>query len=256
MNAAGRERTKCLTDLIWAPPQPAPGNQSRLPRAGRWTSIPWSARLSIAGSTTFTTRLKIAPGATVQQQPYFLFKNPIGQGDPYNGNITKTELDTNMTDSGKFNPPYDLILNNIGFYFLIGNTLYDISQIVNYCWFEFKILEKRMFMGHLWRHPPGAGFTGVTTGTAQNIYTNGLPAPENVYWFGNYKKYIPPLVNFSLTINFPETMNQYFNSTLGATQTAAGQSGAAAPTLLTAANGGNGIQLIAILNGLSDSPVQ
>lgn len=204
----------------------------------------------------FYDTLKIAPGATVQQQPYFLFKNPIGQGDPYNGNITKTELDTNMTDSGKFNPPYDLILNNIGFLFLIGNTLYDIAQFVNYCWFEFKILEKRMFMGHLWRHPAGAGITGLSTATNISNFNNGTADPRSVYWFGDYKKYIPPLVNFSLTINFPETMNQYFNSTLGATQTAGGQSGAAAPTLLPSSNGGNGVQLIAILNGLSDSPVQ
>ena len=204
----------------------------------------------------FYDTLKIAPGATVSSTPYMLFKNPIGQGDPYNGNITKTELDTNMTDSGKFNPPYDLILNNLGFYFLIGNNLYDIAQIVNYAWFEFKILEKRMFMGHLWRHPPGAGITGMTTGTKEFNWLNGQANPQAIYWFGDFKKYIPPLVNFSLTINFPETMNSYFNSLLGATQIAAGQSGAALPTLLTTSQGGNGIQLIAILNGLSDSPVQ
>ena len=204
----------------------------------------------------FYDTLKIAPGATVSSTPYMLFKNPIGAGDPYNGNITKTELETNMTDSGKFNPPYDLILNNIGFYFLVGNTLYDIQQIVNYAWFEFKILEKRMFMGHLWRHPAGAGITGLSTRTAQENFVNGTADPRAVYWFGDYKKYIPPLVNFSLTINFPETMNNYFNSSLPASQIAAGQSGSALPTLLSSAQGGNGIQLIVILNGLSDSPVQ
>lgn len=204
----------------------------------------------------FYDTLKIAPGATVSTTPYMLFKNPIGSGDPYNGNITKTELDTNMTDSGKFNPPYDLILNNIGFYFLIGNTLYDIAQIINYCWFEFKILEKRMFMGHLWRHPPGAGVTGLSTGTNVFNFNNGTADPRSIYWFGDYKKYIPPLVNFSLTINFPETMNNFLNSNLGAAQTANGQSGTALPTLQTTGQGGNGIQMIAILNGLSDSPVQ
>jgi hypothetical protein len=204
----------------------------------------------------FYDTLKIAPGATFSNTPYMFFKNPIGQGDPYNGNLIKTELETNMTDSGKFNPPYDLILNNIGFYFLIGNQLYDIAQVMNYSWFEFKILEKRMFMGHLWRHPSGAGLFGATTKTAQQSWQNGTPMPDKVYWFGDYKKYIPPLVNFSLTLSFPESMNAYTNSNLGADQTAAGQSGTALPTLQTAAQGGNGIQLIAILNGLSDSPVQ
>ena len=204
----------------------------------------------------FYDTLKLAPGATVSSTPYMLFKNPVGSGDPYNGNLTKTELETNMTDSGKFNPPYDLILNNIGFYFLVGNDLYDISQIVNYCWFEFKILEKRMFMGHLWRHPVGAGITGMSTATNQQNWLNGIANPQAVYWFGDFRKYIPPLVNFSLTINFPETMNAYFNSTLGASQTAAGQSGTALPTLKTSSQGGNGIQMIVVLNGLSDSPVQ
>ena len=49
----------------------------------------------------FYDTLKLAPGATVSTTPYMLFKNPVGQGDPYNGNITKTELDTNMTDCGQ-----------------------------------------------------------------------------------------------------------------------------------------------------------
>jgi hypothetical protein len=202
--------------------------------------------------------LKIAPGATVLNQ-YTFFNVPLGSPDPnVTNNPRKTELETNMKDNGKFNPPYDLIMNNIGFYFVAGNRLYDIQQVMNYAWFEFKILEKTFFMGHLWRHPPGAGLTGFSTQTAESVWTNGLPEPGSIYHFGNFAKYIPPLVNFSLTLNFPETPTQFFgqSANMGQQQIVAGQSATTLPTLLTAAQGGNGIQLYAFLNGLSDGPVQ
>lgn len=200
--------------------------------------------------------LKLAPGAVVASTPYRFFQTPIGQGDPYNGNLTKTELETNMRSAGMFNPPYDMIINNIGFLFLFDNRLFDITQIVKLGWFEFKILEKTMWMGHLWRHPPGAGLSGFSTQLSESVWQNGTPSPGDIWWFGDYKKYIPPMVNFSLTLNFPEILNTYYNSSLPANITAAGISGTALPTLLTSAQGGNGITLIAFLNGLSDGPVQ
>lgn len=202
--------------------------------------------------------LKLAPGATMASTPYRFFQNPIGQGDPYNGNITKTEMETNMRSAGMFNPPYDMIINNLGFFFVIGNRLFDIAQIMTLGWFEFKILEKTMWMGHLWRHPPGAGVTGISTQTAEASFQNGIPAPEYVWLFRDYKKYIPPLVNFSLTLNFPESYNTFYNSNLPAwvTNELGTGIGTSLPTLTTAANGGNGIQIIAFMNGLSDGPVQ
>lgn len=198
--------------------------------------------------------LKLAPGATVSNTPYRFFQNPLGQPDPYNGNLTKTELETNMTDTGKFNPPYDMILMNLGFLFY--GDLFDILQIVKLGWFEFKILEKTQWMGHMWRHPPGAGFTGFSTKTSESFWNNGVPKPDAVWMFGDYKKYIPPTVKFSLTLNFPETYNSYYNSNLPADVTAKlGAIGASLPTLVAAANGGNGVQMIAFMNGLSDGPV-
>ncbi len=171
--------------------------------------------------------------------------------------MAKTELDTNMREAKKFAPPYDLILNNLGFYFLINNRLYDVAQICNMAWFEFKILEKTFFMGHLWRHPPGAGIYGFTSQTNESSWCNGVPEPGAIYHFGSFAKYIPPLVNFSLTLNFPETFTQFLGSgNLGAANTAAGQAPGVLPTLLTIGQGGNGIQLVAIMNGLSDGPVQ
>lgn len=208
------------------------------------------------GKWYYYDTLKITPGTTVSAQ-YRFFATASGQPDPYNGNIAKTDVETNMPgQGGSFPPPYDLILNNLGFKFTEDCQLYDIIQFVKYAWFEFKILEKTFFKGHLWRHPPGAGITGFSTKGSQAVWGNGIPAPNAVYSFGDWAKYIAPLMTFSLTINFPETLNNFTNSTLGADATAAGQSGTTLPTLLTTAQGGNGITLIAFMNGLTDRAVQ
>jgi len=200
--------------------------------------------------------LKLAPGATVASTPYRFFQTPLGQPDPYNGNQVKTELETNMRSPGQFNPPYDMIIFNLGFLFAIDNLIFDITQIVKLGWFEFKILEKTMWMGHLWRHPPGAGFSGATSNNSESVWNNGVPEPGAIWYFGDFKKYIPPLVNFSLTLNFPETYNTFYNSTLPANVTNAALTATGLPQITAESKGGNGIQLIAFMNGLSDGPVQ
>ncbi len=208
------------------------------------------------GKWYYYDTLKLAPGATVTNQ-YRFFSTANGQPDPYNGNLAKTDLETNLPgQGGSFPPPYDLILNNLGFYFTTDCGLYDINQIVKYAWFEFKILEKTFFKGHLWRHPPGAGVTGYSTKSSQSFFTLGVPAPGAVYSFGDWAKYIAPQMTFSLTLNFPETLNQFTNSTLGADAQANGQVGTSLPTLQTVNQGGNGITLIAFMNGLTDRAVQ
>ena len=214
--------------------------------------------------------LKLPSGGTVSSTPYRMFQAAIGQPDPYNGGLTKTELETNMTTGGQFSPPTDFILNNIGFYLLPNDTLFDIEQIVNFCWFEFKILKKTMWMGHLQRHPSGMGLYGVSTKTSESIWNNGVPEPNKVWHFGDWKKYIPPQVQFSVNIYFPETYAQYYNTsgTNGAAtnipadiqakllDTGVISSASTLPTLLRQGQGGSGIQMICILNGLSNGPVQ
>lgn len=210
--------------------------------------------------------LKLAPGTTVTSQPYRMFQVPIGQGDPYNGNIAKTEQETNMRSAGFFAPPYDFVMNNIGFYFLVGTELFDMATVMNLGWFEFKILQKQMFMGHLQRHPSGMGVSGYSTRTGQQNWMNGIADPKAIWWFGDWRKYIPPQVNFTLNINFTETYQQYYNAATTASLPAdvrtrlfdTGQLSAVAtlPTLLSQAAGGNGIQLLCILNGISNGPVQ
>src|SRR5215469_7270178 len=139
--------------------------------------------------------LTLAPGTTVSNTAYRFFQIPIGQPDPSNGSQIKTELETNMRSQGQFSAPYDFILNNLGFYFVVGTELFDIGTVLNTAWFEYKILQKQQFMGHLQRHPSGMGVSGMTTVTAQQNWVNGIADPKAVWWFGDWRKYIPPLTS-------------------------------------------------------------
>ena len=208
----------------------------------------------------FYDTIKFAPGSTVSNTPYGFYSSALNQPDQYNGGVNpKTKLETNLTPpAGQFNPPYDLIINNLGFLFNPDVKGYDLTQFLKLCWFEFKILEKTMWDGGLIRHPPGAGVSGFSSHTSESFWNNGIPSPGEIWWFGDYRKYIPPLVNFSLTLNFPESYNTYYNSLLPANSQAAlgASTSAALPTLLSSSQGGNGVQLQAWMNGLSDGPVQ
>lgn len=205
----------------------------------------------------------ILPPATQVQQQYSMFAQGIGQQDTYSlsGTQQKTKLNTNINPPGnQFSSPYDMILTNLMFKFGEDVRLYDQLLFMKYAYIEFKILDKIFFEGHLWRHPAGAGVTGVSTQTAESVYNNGQPAPDKIYYFGNWSKYIPPLTRFTLTINFPMTLTQLF---AGATTTNipsninnVGTSMSNYPTLLSQGQGGNGLWLVVGMNGLSDGPVQ
>jgi hypothetical protein len=205
--------------------------------------------------------LKLAPGGTVSGTPYTFFSVAQGQQDPNNASAIKTFLETNiMPPGGQFSSPYDMVLTNLGFFFDPLTTLYDIDQIMKFGYFQFTILEKVFFKGHLWRHPPGAGMTGVSTQTTESAYGLGVADPASIYYFGQWSKYIPPLTSFQLTLQFFETVGVATSGTNGGTlpalNTFYGQSGSALPTLRTTGQGGNGVWLIAFMNGLSDGPVQ
>ncbi len=199
--------------------------------------------------------LKLAPGATVVSQ-YQLFQVPKGQTDQYTPSAVKTFVETNMTNAGMFTAPHDLLLQRIGFEFFADTRLYDIEQFLKFSYFEMNIDEKVFFRAPLQIHPPGTGISGATSQTGESSWVNGTPNPYATRSFGQYARYIPPLMNFGVTIYFPETINAATNSTLSAQQTAQGQVGTALPTLMTANNGGNGIWLKIYLDGLTDRPVQ
>jgi len=206
--------------------------------------------------------LKLAPGATVVTTPYEWFQTPVGKPDPYQTTqVAKTFLETNITgQGGQFSSPYDMVLTNLGYLFAPDNIKYDITQIWKYGYIEFRILEKKFFKGHVWRHPPGAGMSGYSTRATESSWMNGTPDPGSIYYFGQWSKYIPPLTEFGSNLTFFESVGVAMSGStggqLGADAIFYGQAGTSLPTLATANQGGNGIWLIHFMNGLSDGPVQ
>ena len=171
-----------------------------------------------------------------------MFQLQMGATDP-NLSVVKTKLQTNMVNSGVFNPPRALILDQIGFMFVgpyvSGTTagaqtiLADILAFVNSGYFEFFIDGKVFFEGRLEFHPPGYGVTGFSTNSNEESWGLGVVSPHATYSFDVFAKYIAPLQNFGLNIYFP----------MGG-------------TLPTPQSAGKGITLVALLKGLTDRSVQ
>jgi hypothetical protein len=179
---------------------------------------------------------------------YTPFAVGLNQNDQINTTLIKTKLQTNLPNGGQFNPPRCLILNQLGFLFTgqpatsstatktYGNTvLADIEQFCNSCYFEFRIDDKIFFEGLLEFHPPGVGIYGSSTNQNEESWGLGFPSPLAVWEFGNFAKYIAPLQNFSLQIKFP---------------------GSTLPVWATSGNGGQGINLVVMMKGLTDRSVQ
>jgi len=200
--------------------------------------------------------LKIAPSS--QYAPsYSLFNVIANQIDPYaiTANQVKTHVETNMPSpaSNGFSSPRDLIMDQLGFYFLpsgcglansAAGTFANIADMIAFCqysYFEFKIIDKIFIEGFLELNPPGVGFTGVSTAQTQSVFTLGMVNPHAVNQLGaNFAKYLAPTLQWSLTIFFPAT---------------SGPAGAALSSLAQTA-GGNGLWLKVFIKGLTDRAVQ
>ncbi len=144
-----------------------------------------------------------APGVAVATQ-YSPFSVPIGAQNPLTG-LTKTKLETNMVRGNQFPPPRCLLLIQIGFYFSSRMLKGDIDLILDSCYMEFRIDDKVFHEGQLWEFPAGVGLAGVTTNFGESVYTNGLPSPVYTRRYDEWAKYIAPLQQFSMVINFPGT---------------------------------------------------
>ncbi len=199
--------------------------------------------------------LKIA-AATTYQPSYSLFNAIGGTVDPYaiTAGQVKTHVETNMPSpaSSGFSSPRDLIMDQLGFYFLPGGcgltgsasgtyaAAQDMISFCQYSYFEFKIIDKVFIEGFLELNPPGVGFTGVSS-TTPSVFTLGLVNPHAVNQLGaNFAKYLAPQLQWTLTIYFPSQ---------------SGPAGAALASLTQAA-GGNGLWLKIFIKGLTDRAVQ
>ena len=191
-------------------------------------------------------RLSLAAGTTLASQ-YVLFNAANGSADPYPlvASHVLTQVETNMpnTASNGFNPPRDLVLDQIGFSFSADSRLADIITFCKYSYFELKIIDKVFYMGHIDQYPSGGGIAGSTSQNSESVWNIGTANPHATRRFSaNLCKYIAPQMNWSLVLYFPPT---------------SGPSGAAASLLTAAQTGGTGgVTLDIYLNGLTDRAVQ
>ncbi len=172
------------------------------------------------------------PAASVLAQTYSPFSVPIGAQNPLTG-TTKTKLETNMVRGNQFPPPRCLLLISIGFYFASDVPKVDIDAILKSCYMQFNIDDKIFHEGLLQFFPPGMGLTGVTTGTGESVYTNGLVAPCYTRRYDAWAKYIAPLQQFSMEIIFQTP-----------------------PTLSGTVDVDPGLNMLIVLDGLTDRSVQ
>lgn len=188
---------------------------------------------------TYYYTLNITAGTVVANQ-YALFNAVAGQIDPYNAGVTLTKVQTNMPSQAQqgFAAPRDLVLDSIGYSFSSNTRLADQNNFVINSYFEFKILDKIFFEGPITLFPSGSGIFGFSDITGEGVWQNGVAEVRNRKRFGDFAKYIAPLMQFSCIIYFPASANQF--------------------TLLTSGSPsfGNGISLRVDLNGLTDRPVQ
>lgn len=180
--------------------------------------------------------------AGVLAQTYSAFSVGVNKPDAITG-INKTLNYTNMPNSGQFNPPRCMVMRRLGFYFEPDMALADIVLFMKNASLQFVIDGKVFFEGLIPFFPGGMGLTGATSGTGTQVWTNGFPSPHAMRDYGDYAKYIAPLQNFSLTITFPS---------LSPFQGPGGTS-ATAPTLSTT---GTGLNVVCIMDGLTDRSVQ
>jgi hypothetical protein len=182
-----------------------------------------------------------APSSAALAAQYSMFATPIGQGDPYYGNVQKTQAVTNMVRGNQFPPPRCLVIMQVGFYFSSQMVKSDIDLVMDNAYIQVKIDEKVYMEGQIWQFPAGVGLAGVSTQTGTAVFTNGLPTLNSTRRYGEYSKYIAPQQQFSLTVSFPGTP-----PTLGANIVSGGGSG-----------GTNGaLYMTAFFDGLTDRSVQ
>lgn len=177
------------------------------------------------GIWTYYDHITANAGTTLASS-YSPFSIPQGQGG-------KTKLDTNLKNANFFTPPRSLILDNIGLYFQSTMLKADLDIILQNYYLEFRIDDKIFFEGPLWQYSSGCGLFGHSTKTNESAWTLGLPDFRSTMRYGDYAKYIAPLVNFSCILITPNT-----------------------PALTAAASGGVGLDMYVTLNGLTDRSVQ
>jgi hypothetical protein len=193
------------------------------------------------GPWQYWDTVRVAPSTQFAAQ-YSPFSTPIGQGDPLYGNLAKTKLITNMQRGNQFPPPRCLVIMQVGFYFSSQMLKADIDLMLDNAFIEVRIDDKIYMEGPMWQFPAGVGLAGVSAVTGQSVFTNGLPTLEATRRYGEYSKYIAPLQQFSMVINF--------------TGTPPTTSAAIIPSAGGGTSPANAVYLTPFFDGLTDRSVQ
>jgi hypothetical protein len=121
----------------------------------------------------FYDKFTVAAGGNVPVQ-FLHFAVP-------NGSAGKTKVDTNLDQAFKINDPGWMNAIALGFYFGSSMLLLDIQNFLEQAFMEFWVSDKRYLEGPYQCYPGGAGLTGVSTATAQQVYTNGMAQTGNMF---------------------------------------------------------------------------
>lgn len=121
----------------------------------------------------FYDRATFAAGSNVPVN-FKLFTTPIGQGG-------KTKVDTNLEQPQRINDPGWMNATGLGFYFDASNLLLDITNFLAQSYMEFWVGSKIYLEGPYQCFPGAAGLAGVSTATAQQTFTNGIPRVGNMF---------------------------------------------------------------------------
>lgn len=190
-----------------------------------------------------------------------VFQNPIGAqntqgavGGPTNG-VAKSKLQTNLTRSASngLPPPRCLLLLAIEFQFSPNFLKPDIDAIVNSAYMEFRIDDKIFHEGSLVEFPSGGGVYGVTQNSGESVYTLSLAAPQFSRRYQDWAKYIAPLQQFSMVLNFGG--GGIVAPTIGTGLTTVNYTGGSVNGS-QATTGGQSAFLRIVLDGLTDRSVQ
>lgn len=189
----------------------------------------WDRVLQLATGTSF------GANSGTLYQTYTPFSVGINKPDSITAQ-NKTKWNTNMPNSGQFNPPRCLVLQRLGTFFEPVMLLSDM-ELFNLGYYEFRIDDKIFFEGLPNFDPGGMGIFGFSTKNNESSWVNGVPQPGAMRGFGNYAKYIAPLQNFSWTWTFPSTQQQGLG-----------------PLVLNP--NGTGLNVVFMMDGLTDRSVQ
>lgn len=198
------------------------------------------------GPWQYWDTVRQAPSTALLAQ-YSPFSIPIGTQDPFSS-IAKTKLITNMVRGNNFPPPRCLVIMQVGFLFSPQMVKPDVDLVMDNAFIEVRIDDKIFFEGQIWQFPAGVGEAGFTTQTGQSAITNGFPSLEATRRYGEYSKYVAPLQQFSMVINFAGTP-----PTLSSTIVTGGGIGG---TIGQSEATNTALYLVPFFDGLTDRSVQ